>query len=88
MHAVDYTKIHPFTCTMLSPSFKLNVPPIVFVVDRHQNNDKRNGKTDREKEMVKQTVGKMPTPQQFANFQQLPKKRKQFLGATAEFSNE
>lgn len=31
---------------------------------------------EKEKEMVKQTVGKMPTPQQFANFQQLPKKKK------------
>jgi len=37
--------------------------------------------------MVKQTVGKMPTPQQFAN-QQLPKKRKQFLDATAVYGSE
>lgn len=75
---------------MLSSSFKLNVTPIVFVVDRHQNNDKRNSKREREKEkeMVKQTVGKMPTPQQFANFNSFRKKRKQFLGATAVYGNE
>jgi len=65
---------------MLGLSFKLNVLPIVFVVDRHQNNDKRNSKTEREKEkeMVKQTVGKMPTPQQFANFNSFRKKENNF----------
>jgi hypothetical protein len=55
---------------MLSFSFKLNAPPIVLVVDRHQNNDKRNRQRegDEGREIVKQTIGKMPTPQQFANF--------------------
>jgi hypothetical protein len=48
---------------------------------------KRQTGGDKEKETVKQTIGKMPTPQQFANLNSF-RKRKQFLGATAVYCNE
>jgi len=38
-HAADYTKIRPFTFTMLSLSFRLKASSIVFVVDGHRNKD-------------------------------------------------
>jgi hypothetical protein len=79
VYAVYYIKIRPFTCTTLSLIFRLNAPPIVFVVDRYQHNDKEQY---RQKETVKQTVGKMPTPHHYGNFSSF-RKRKLFFDATA-----
>jgi hypothetical protein len=39
---------------MLSFSSGLNIPPIVFVADRHQNNDKGNRDRERERERDKE----------------------------------